>query len=188
MRAHGEDPCGWSCRRCLVLPRLPRCFLPCWGGCIDGSRDGLACLCVWGLSWCSSLFLDVYFDVYIWKPRPAKQQNRREESPWSWDSLLQNYCILLYTALCSPVDHRIMPSFTQLITRSLFWCLSFVKILSKIWQNFFFSKNILSEKHSTLYVKAKWEKAADITLTEGEWLNRREKGKTKLRNVFRNFM
>ncbi len=48
-----EDPCGrdnsWCCPSTFTL-----CFLLCWGGCIDGSRDGRACLCGWGRS--STLF------------------------------------------------------------------------------------------------------------------------------------
>ncbi len=49
-----EDPCGRDRSRCLIPPCLPRCFLLCWGGCIDGSRNGLACLCGRGCSWCLS--------------------------------------------------------------------------------------------------------------------------------------
>ncbi len=39
-----EDPCGWDRSRCLINPCPPRYFLQCWGRCIDGNRDGLACL------------------------------------------------------------------------------------------------------------------------------------------------
>ncbi len=49
-----EDPCGWDCSWCLIPLCLPRCFLLSWDGCIDGSSDGLACLCGQGRSWRSS--------------------------------------------------------------------------------------------------------------------------------------
>ncbi len=54
---------------------LPQCFLLCWRGSIDGSRDGLACLC--------GRVVAAYSDVYFWKPQPARQQSWQVESPQS---------------------------------------------------------------------------------------------------------
>ncbi len=34
------------------------------------------------------LFVDVYSSVYIWKPWPARQQSRQEESPQSCESTI----------------------------------------------------------------------------------------------------
>ncbi len=45
-----EDPCSRDCSRCLIPSRLPWYFLPCWGGCIDGGRDGLCQNRGWCLS------------------------------------------------------------------------------------------------------------------------------------------
>ncbi len=81
---------------CLIPPRL-ECFLPCWGGCIDWSRDGLACLCGRGRSWCLS---PPPF------PRPARQQSRQEESPQSCESTI---------SLSWWVTHSHTPSLSNII-------------------------------------------------------------------------
>ncbi len=106
-----EDPCSWDCSRCP-----PWCFLPCWSGWIDGCRDGLACLCGWGCSWCLSpppfpWHLHVwckYDDVYIWKPWLARQRSWQEESPQSCESTIS----LSWWATCSH-----MPSLYNVICK-----------------------------------------------------------------------
>ncbi len=75
-----EYPCGRDHSRCLISPcLLPRCLLPCWGECRDGSRDGLACLCGRGCSWC-------YSDVYIWNldRQGSRVRRRRVHKAINW--------------------------------------------------------------------------------------------------------